>query len=63
MITDLLSRFPVDVHDSILIGDKVSDLKAARAAGLKGYLFSGGNLKAFVKQRLQPRFRNEPKPA
>jgi len=63
MITDLLSRFPVNVDDSILIGDKASDLEAARAAGLQGYLFSGGNLEAFVKQHLQPRSRNEPKPA
>ena len=53
MITDLLGRFPVNADDSILIGDKASDLEAARAAGLQGYLFSGGNLEAFVKQRLQ----------
>ena len=38
---------------SILIGDKPSDLEAARAAGLKGHLFSGGNLEAFVKQHLR----------
>jgi histidinol phosphatase-like enzyme len=36
MITDLLGRFPVKVDDSILIGDKPSDLEAARAAGLQG---------------------------
>ena len=46
MITDLLGRFPVNADDSILIGDKASDLEAARAAGLQGYLFSGGNLEA-----------------
>lgn len=63
MITDLLSRFPVNVDESILIGDRPSDLEAARAAGLQGYFFSGGNLEAFVKQHLQPRSRNEPKPA
>ena len=36
MITDLLGRFPVNADDSILIGDKPSDLEAARAAGLQG---------------------------
>ena len=54
MITDLLDRFAVDVAHSILIGDKASDLEAAHAAGLKGHLFSGGNLEAFVQQ-LMPR--------
>jgi D-glycero-D-manno-heptose 1,7-bisphosphate phosphatase len=52
MITDLLGRFAVDAGRSILIGDKASDLEAARAAGLKGHLFSGGNLEAFVKQHM-----------
>lgn len=63
MITDLLGRFPVNADDSILIGDKVSDLEAARAASLRGYLFPGGNLETFVKQHLQPRSSNAPKPA
>jgi D-glycero-D-manno-heptose 1,7-bisphosphate phosphatase len=53
MITDLLGRFPVDVVNSFLIGDKASDLEAAHAAGLKGYLFSGGNLDVFVRPYLQ----------
>jgi D,D-heptose 1,7-bisphosphate phosphatase len=54
MITDLLDRFAVDVARSILIGDNATDLEAAHAAGLKGHLFSGGNLEAFVQQ-LMPR--------
>jgi D-glycero-D-manno-heptose 1,7-bisphosphate phosphatase len=55
MITDLLGRFHVDADRSILIGDKASDLEAAHAAGLKGHLFSGGNLEAFVKRHLPGR--------
>lgn len=59
MITDLLSRFRVNLDDSILIGDKPGDLEAARAAGLQGHLFSGGNLEEFVRQRLpSPDARN-----
>ncbi|TAI65860.1 HAD family hydrolase [Bradyrhizobium sp. Leo170] len=53
MITDLLKRFPIDIDGSILVGDKPTDLEAARAAGLKGYLFSGQNLERFVKPLLQ----------
>jgi D,D-heptose 1,7-bisphosphate phosphatase len=54
MITDLLGRFAVRADDSLLIGDKASDLEAAQAAGLRGHLFSGGNLEAFVKRLLPP---------
>ena len=55
MITDLLARFPVNADKSLLVGDKPSDLEAARAAGLQGHLFSGGNLEAFVRMHLPHR--------
>ncbi len=55
MITDLLGRFRVDANASLLIGDKESDLEAARAAGLKGHLFPGGDLEAFVRQHMPRR--------
>lgn len=48
MIIDLLNRFPVDVAKSFVVGDKASDIDAARAAGLPGYLFQGGNLREFI---------------
>ncbi|QOZ08451.1 HAD-IIIA family hydrolase [Bradyrhizobium sp. CCBAU 51765] len=54
MIIDLAQRFPVDMTRSLVIGDKPSDIEAARAAGLAGHLFEGGNLEAFVRQRLIP---------
>jgi D,D-heptose 1,7-bisphosphate phosphatase len=60
MITDLLGRFPVNADKSILIGDKPSDLEAARAAGLQGHLFPGGNLEAFVKTHLPRRSASAP---
>ncbi|MCA6117781.1 HAD family hydrolase [Bradyrhizobium sp. WSM 1738] len=53
MIIDLLERFPVDVGRSILIGDKPTDLEAAQAAGIKGYLFAGENLERFVSSILE----------
>jgi D-glycero-D-manno-heptose 1,7-bisphosphate phosphatase len=55
MITDLLRRFRVNAEASILIGDKEGDMQAARAAGLRGYLFPGGSLEDFVLQHLPSR--------
>jgi D-glycero-D-manno-heptose 1,7-bisphosphate phosphatase len=53
MINDLLDRFPVDVSRSFLIGDKLTDLEAARAARIKGYLFQGMNLEHFLRSVLE----------
>ena len=52
MINDLLERFSVDVDRSILIGDKSTDLEAARAAGIHGCLYSSGNLAQFLRPLL-----------
>lgn len=54
MIIDLAQRFPVDMTRSLVIGDKPSDIEAARAAGLPGHLFEGGNLETYVRRRLSP---------
>jgi D-glycero-D-manno-heptose 1,7-bisphosphate phosphatase len=44
MFLDLLENWPVDRGRSVAVGDKASDLEAARRAGLAGVLFAGGNL-------------------
>jgi D,D-heptose 1,7-bisphosphate phosphatase len=49
MILDLLQHWPIVIHRSFVIGDKSSDIQAATAAGLRGYLFSSGNLRDLVK--------------
>jgi len=48
MLVQAMTDFPVTRERSLLIGDKQADLEAARAAGIRGFLFTGGNLAAFA---------------
>jgi D-glycero-D-manno-heptose 1,7-bisphosphate phosphatase len=52
MLLDLMQHWPVDRSGSFLIGDKESDLRAADAVGIQGFLFEGGDLSDFVDQCL-----------
>jgi D-glycero-D-manno-heptose 1,7-bisphosphate phosphatase len=48
MILDLLKAWPVVKENSVLIGDKTSDIAAGEAAGITSCRFMGGNLEHFV---------------
>jgi D-glycero-D-manno-heptose 1,7-bisphosphate phosphatase len=48
MIFRALSDMQIDKYHSFLIGDKDSDIECARSAGIKGFLFTGGNLAVFL---------------
>jgi D-glycero-D-manno-heptose 1,7-bisphosphate phosphatase len=52
MLLDLIGDWPVERSRSFLVGDKDTDLEAARAANITGYLFPGGNLDVFVQSVL-----------
>lgn len=48
MLIRAMTDFPVIKERSFLIGDKQADLDAAKAGGVRGFLFSGGNLSSFA---------------
>ena len=53
MLLDLFAHWPIEREGSFLIGDKISDIEAAEAAGIQGYLFEGGDLTLFLRRRLR----------
>lgn len=52
MLLQAMADFPVKRQASFLIGDKETDLQAARAAGVGAFLFKGGNLETFAEWAL-----------
>lgn len=49
MIFAAAEALDLDLGDAFLIGDRESDLAAAMAAGIPGFLFPGGDLDAFAR--------------
>lgn len=60
MLLDLIKTWPVDVANSVLIGDKDVDIEAAQRAGIASRLYSGGNLAALVQEELDLRGPRNP---
>lgn len=53
MIHDLMQHWPIKRDGSFVIGDRATDIEAAEAAGLPGFLFPSGDLDAFVADVLR----------
>jgi len=52
MLLQAMADFPIKRESSFLVGDKDTDIAAAHAAGVGGFLFKGGNLAEFVEWAL-----------
>jgi D-glycero-D-manno-heptose 1,7-bisphosphate phosphatase len=52
MILRAIADFAIDPARSLIIGDRPADLEAGRRAGVRGALFQGGSLDAFVRRAL-----------
>jgi D-glycero-D-manno-heptose 1,7-bisphosphate phosphatase len=54
MLLDLMQAWEIDPTRAIMIGDQQTDMAAAQAAGIAGYLFPGGNLTEYLQPLLNP---------
>jgi len=52
MLQRAIAEHAIDPAASVLIGDKATDVEAARRAGVRGFLFPGGDLDRFVEDLL-----------
>jgi len=52
MLLQAMADFPVRREASFMIGDKQTDIEAAHAAGIGGFLFTGGRLDDFAEWAL-----------
>jgi len=52
LILQAVGEWDIDKQRSFLIGDRTSDVQAAEAAGIRGFIYPGGNLHDFIKAKL-----------
>ena len=59
MLLAAMRDFPVDAARSLMVGDKPADMEAARRAGVRGVLFEGGDLSAFLAREVPSPFAGD----
>jgi len=52
MLLDLIQVWDLDPRRCLMVGDRDTDMQAAKAAGVAGHLFPGGNLLEFLRPLL-----------
>ena len=50
MLTRAIAEHDLDPARSFIIGDQPTDIEAGRRAGVRGFLFAGGDLDRFVRE-------------
>tara|TARA_Y100000768_G_scaffold54826_1_gene36356 strand:- start:1519 stop:2019 length:501 start_codon:yes stop_codon:yes gene_type:complete len=50
MLEMAVKKWPVNINESFLIGDKDTDIKCANNFGIEGFLYKEGSLLNFVKE-------------
>lgn len=52
MIIKAMQKYGISPENAALFGDGARDIEAAERAGIKGFLFPGGNIKDFVFEKM-----------
>ena len=53
MIDEAVEKYNLDKNKCFMIGDKLSDIEAARNASIRGFLFEGGDLSVKISKILK----------
>ncbi len=53
MILRAMKKYGISTENAVLFGDGKRDIEAAERAGIRGFLFTGGNIKDFVSEKLK----------
>jgi D-glycero-D-manno-heptose 1,7-bisphosphate phosphatase len=57
LLFDLADKWLIDLSQSVMIGDRSSDIEAGQRAGCHSYLFDGGNLNQLAQHIIAKHFQ------